>query len=128
MLQTADSRPGSQPRKEPCPTDDTVAQTHSMNTQKYRPDVPDLCDAPTCDTLTEACERLVDILRKAGDLRGNLIERSSRYERAYHSEHHKLLLITATQKALIVENERLKQKIEYLKHSALPRHSCRLRD
>jgi hypothetical protein len=122
-LQTADGRPGSPPRKEPCPTEDAAVRTHSMDTQKRRPDAGDLRDAHTCNTLTEACERLIDIPRKAGDLRSKLVERGPRYERTYHSEHHKLLLITAAQKTPIVENKRLKHEIEHLRRSARPRYT-----
>lgn len=93
-----------------------------MNTQKHRPDAESPRDAYTLDALKEACERFVDVSRKPDDLRGKLIERGSRYERAYHSEHRKLLLITAAQKTLIAENEQLKYEIEYLRQSALPRN------
>lgn len=99
-----------------------------MQPQEHPSDAEDLCDARTSDTLTEACGRLVDISRKADDLRGEIIGRDSRYERAYYSEHHKLLLITAVQKTLLAENERLKHEIEYLRQSALPKKICRLRD
>jgi hypothetical protein len=78
--------------------------------------------------MTEACERLIDISCKADVLRSKLAERGSRYERAYHSEHHKLLVITAAQKELIAENERLKHEIEHLWQSALPRYNRGLRD
>lgn len=115
-LQTAHSRRGSQPRKGPCGTDDTVARMHSMDAPKYGPDAPGLCNAHNCDTPAEACERLFDM---------SLIERGLRYEQAYHAEHYKLLLITAEQKRLIAENERLKHEIEHLRQSALQRHTCR---
>jgi hypothetical protein len=99
-----------------------------MEAQKCRPDAEGRCNAHTCDKRTKASECFVDISCKTDDLCNKLVERGSRYEQAYHSEHHKLLVITAAQRTLIVENERLKHEVEHLKQSALPGHDCCLHD
>ncbi|KAF1365601.1 hypothetical protein EJ07DRAFT_170283 [Lizonia empirigonia] len=77
---------------------------------------------PALNTLTEACERFADISHKANDLWRGRLEHGLRYQRAYFSEHRKLLLLAMEQKKLIAENERLKDEIKYL------RQSTRLRD
>lgn len=87
-----------------------------MDIQEDQENTGSLCND---HKLTKTCERFIDFSSQAGKLCIQLAERSSRYEQAYQSEHHKLLALATAQRTLIVENVQLKQEIEYLRQRAL---------